>query len=72
MATGLDHVWDRVNHCWRPVIDKTGRSSNPAIYIAGDGGGIAGGAAAELSGLVRLMRLSAASNRLGLAPDGAA
>jgi len=52
MATGLDHVWDRVNHCWRPVIDKTGRSSNPAIYIAGDGGGIAGGAAAELSGAV--------------------
>ena len=52
MATGLDHVWDRVNHCWRPVVDQTGQSSNPAIYIAGDGGGIAGAAMAALSGAI--------------------
>ncbi len=34
------------------MVDQTGQSSNPAIYIAGDGGGIAGAAAAALSGAI--------------------
>jgi alkyl hydroperoxide reductase subunit AhpF len=37
MATGLAHQWDHQAHCWRPVIDVTGKSSDEQIYIAGDG-----------------------------------
>ena len=28
MATGLDHQWDHQAHCWRPVTDVTGKSSD--------------------------------------------
>jgi len=50
MATGLAHQWDHQAHCWRPVIDITGKSSDEQIYIAGDGGGIGGAKAAAIAG----------------------
>jgi bacterioferritin-associated ferredoxin len=50
MATGLAHQWDHQAHCWRPVIDVTGKSSDEQIYIAGDGGGIGGAKAAAIAG----------------------
>ena len=49
MATGLAHQWDHQAHCWRPVIDVTGKSSDEQIYIAGDGGGIGGAKAAAIA-----------------------
>ena len=42
---------------WLPVVDADGRSSQRGIYLAGDGGGIAGADAAELAG--RLAALAA-------------
>ena len=50
MASGLAHHWHHRQMCWHPVCDRHGASSVEGIYIAGDGGGIAGAGAAEASG----------------------
>ena len=55
----LDHRWDAIQLCWRPVTDAWGATALSTISIAGDGGGIAGAEAAALSG--RLAALDAAS-----------
>ena len=52
MATGLDHHWDDVGYCWRPVTDGDGQSSDPHVYVAGDGGGVGGAKAAALAGRI--------------------
>jgi octopine oxidase subunit A len=58
LGLGLAHEWDERQLCWRPTTDDRGRTSLANISIAGDGGGIAGAAAAALSG--RLAALDAA------------
>ncbi len=55
----LAHQWNAAQLCWRPVVDAWGRTSHPAVAIAGDGTGIAGAAAAALAG--RLAALDAAA-----------
>lgn len=47
---GCRFVFDELNRCWLPERDAAGRSSQPGIYLAGDGAGIAGADAAELAG----------------------
>ncbi len=61
LALGLAHDWDAAQWCWRPNLDQWGNSSVQARCrgSAGDGGGIAGAAAAALSG--RLAALAAAT-----------
>jgi len=59
LALQLAHRWDEGQVCWRPEVDEWGRTSLPAIAIAGDGAGIAGAEAAALSG--RLAALDAAA-----------
>jgi NADPH-dependent 2,4-dienoyl-CoA reductase/sulfur reductase-like enzyme len=54
----LVHQWDAAQLCWRPVVNEWGSTSLPNIVIAGDSAGIAGAAAAALSG--RLAALAAA------------
>ena len=61
-SIGCDHVWDDAQLCWRPRLDSWGETSVPDIFVAGDGGGIAGALAAEPSG--RLAALQAA-HRIG-------
>jgi len=61
-ALQLAHAWDAAQWCWRPVLDEWGGTSLANVSVAGDGGGIAGAAAAVLSG--RLAALAAA-HRLG-------
>jgi NADPH-dependent 2,4-dienoyl-CoA reductase/sulfur reductase-like enzyme len=61
-SIGCDHVWDEAQLCWRPRLDAWGETSVADIFVAGDGGGIAGALAAEPSG--RLAGLQAA-HRLG-------
>ncbi len=58
-ALAVAHEWDDAQLCWRPVLDEWGGTSAPRIAVAGDGGGIAGAAAAALSG--RLAALGAAA-----------
>ena len=60
----LGHRWDDEQLCWRPVVDDWGRTSLPRIAIAGDGGGIAGAAAAALSGRLAALDAAAALGRI--------
>lgn len=79
LALGLAHRWDEAQLCWRPALDAWGRTSHPDIWVAGDGGGIAGAEAAALSGRLaaldiacRLGRLSEAERERRAAPLRAA
>lgn len=50
-------LFDQPSRQWMPRIDEDGRSSDPAIYLAGDGARILGADGAELAG--RLAALAA-------------
>jgi NADPH-dependent 2,4-dienoyl-CoA reductase/sulfur reductase-like enzyme len=65
LALQLAHRWDEAQLCWRPAFDEWGRTSLPAIAIAGDGGGIAGAEAAALSGRLAALDAAAALGRIG-------
>jgi NADPH-dependent 2,4-dienoyl-CoA reductase/sulfur reductase-like enzyme len=64
LALQLAHRWDDRQLCWRPVVDDWGRTSLARIAIAGDGGGVAGGAAAALSGRLAALDAAAALGRI--------
>ena len=49
-ALQLDHEWSDLQRCFKPVTDTWGKTSNPRVYVAGDGAGIGGAIAAELRG----------------------
>ncbi len=51
-ALGCVHTWSTAQRCWRPLVDRWGRTSVPHVLIAGDGAGIGGAAAAVLSGRI--------------------
>ncbi|AKZ62661.1 (2Fe-2S)-binding protein [Herbaspirillum hiltneri N3] len=54
---GCRFVFDELNQQWLPQRDDAGRSSVPGVYLAGDGSGIAGADAAELSGRAAALAL---------------
>lgn len=60
----LAHRWDEAQLCWHPQLDGWGRSSISNILIAGDGGGIAGAAAAVLSGQLAALDAARSLGRL--------
>ncbi len=73
---GLEHAWDPVQACFRPVVDGWGNSSAEGILVAGDGAGIAGALAAGHAGriaaaaaLCRLGRIDAAARDALAVPD---
>lgn len=47
---GCDFAWDAATHQWRVAQDALGRGSAEGVYLAGDGGRIAGADVAELTG----------------------
>ncbi|ANH05561.1 NAD(P)/FAD-dependent oxidoreductase [Shinella sp. HZN7] len=49
-AAGCALAWNDRQKCFAPVVDGEGRSTRPAIFIAGDGNGIAGAVVAEFDG----------------------
>lgn len=57
-AAGCEHAWDRSQQCWRPVVDRWGRSSIDGILIAGDGGGIVGARTAEHTGQLATLQVA--------------
>ncbi|HEY0183240.1 MAG TPA: NAD(P)/FAD-dependent oxidoreductase [Rhodopila sp.] len=57
-ALGCAHTWSDTQRCWQPVVDASGRTSVPGIMVAGDGAGIGGAAAAELSGRIAALALA--------------
>ncbi|MBB3214071.1 NADPH-dependent 2,4-dienoyl-CoA reductase/sulfur reductase-like enzyme [Herbaspirillum sp. Sphag1AN] len=54
---GCEFAFDTLNQQWLPTSDADGRSSVEGIYLAGDGHGIAGADAAELSGRAAALAL---------------
>ena len=60
---GCEIQWNETQQCWHPQLDRWGESSQPGIFIAGDGAAIGGARAAALSG--QLAGLQSAF-RLGL------
>ena len=62
LAARLDHVWDARQHAFRPTVDEWGRTTEPGVLVAGDGGRILGAEAAVETG--RIVALEAA-HRLG-------
>jgi bacterioferritin-associated ferredoxin len=72
-ALGCDLAWNDGQACFEPVVDEWGGSSLERVFIAGDGGGIAGAIASEVRGrLAALGALNAIGRMTGNARDEAA
>ncbi|WP_087723217.1 FAD/NAD(P)-dependent oxidoreductase [Pandoraea sp. PE-S2T-3] len=63
-SIGCEHVWHDAQLCWVPRTDAWGESSVPCIFVAGDGGGIAGARAAEPSGRLAALQAAHALGRI--------
>ncbi len=62
----VEHLFDPLRGGWIARLDADGRSSLPGLSVAGDGGGIAGAAAAAIDG--RLAGLAAARDLGAITP----
>ncbi len=47
---GAEHLYDEAFEDWVARLDNVGRTSIPRLYVAGDGAGVAGAAAAVIAG----------------------
>lgn len=54
---GCSFRFDDRDRTWLPVADEAGRSSRKGVYLAGDGSGIAGADAAQISGELAALAL---------------
>ncbi len=61
MSAGCAHRWNRVQQTFEPILDRFGASSDPTIYVAGDGATIAGARAATLSGQLAAIGITQAA-----------
>lgn len=57
MAAGCRHFWSEERLAFEPQLDPAFRTSIPGISIAGDGGGIGGAPAAEISGRIAALQV---------------
>ena len=71
-ALGCAVSWHAGQHCYVPVLDAWGESSQANIFIAGDGAGIGGAEAAEPRGRLAALRVAAKLGRLDVATAEAA
>lgn len=65
LALQLRHEWSRDQLCWQPALDPWGQTSLACVAVAGDAGGIAGAAAARLTGRLAALDAAALLGRLG-------
>jgi NADPH-dependent 2,4-dienoyl-CoA reductase/sulfur reductase-like enzyme len=65
-ATGCDLEWDDRQLCFRPRTDEWGRTSVPAITVAGDGAGIMGAEIAALRGELAALDCAALLGRIAM------
>ncbi|MFO1322538.1 MAG: (2Fe-2S)-binding protein [Burkholderiales bacterium] len=66
-AAGCALAWNARQACFAPVVDEWGGTTVAGLFIAGDGAGIAGAAAAEARGRMAAL---AAANALGCIDGG--
>lgn len=64
LALGCAVSWHAGQHCYVPVLDGWGESSQANIFVAGDGAGIGGAEAAEPRGRLAALRVAAKLGRL--------
>ncbi|MGE7470463.1 NAD(P)/FAD-dependent oxidoreductase [Bosea sp. NPDC003192] len=67
LALGCAVHWHAGQHCYVPVLDAWGESSQANIFVAGDGAGIGGAEAAEPRGRLAALRVAAKLGRLDTA-----
>jgi NADPH-dependent 2,4-dienoyl-CoA reductase/sulfur reductase-like enzyme len=63
-AAGCALAWNPLHACFEPVVDDWGGTSVPLLYIAGDGGGVAGAQAAEQRGPITALAVANALGRI--------
>ncbi len=63
-ALGLKHTWDDLQHCFRPVVNRWQQGSIEQVYIAGDGAGIGGAKAAEMTGRIAALHASFTAEKI--------
>jgi NADPH-dependent 2,4-dienoyl-CoA reductase/sulfur reductase-like enzyme len=57
-ALGCAHEWNEAQACWQPTLDAWLQSSQPGVFIAGDGSGIGGARAAEAQGELAALQIA--------------
>lgn len=72
LALGCAVSWHAGQHCYVPVLDAWGESSQANIFVAGDGAGIGGAEAAEPRGRLAALRVAAKLGQLDEATAEAA
>ena len=60
----LAHDWDDTQRTFRPKLDAWGRSSNSAVLVAGDAGGIIGAKGAQAMGRIAACAAAADSGKI--------
>lgn len=61
MAAGCAHRWSDQQECFQPILDDDGQSTNPIVFVAGDGASIAGARAAAISGRLAAIGIARAA-----------
>ncbi len=72
LALGCRHGWNADQDCFAPELDAWGETSEPDVFVAGDGAGIGAAAAACLRGEIAALRIAARAGRLPEADAAAA
>lgn len=57
-SLGCKHNWNEQQLCWHPQLDDWGETSIKDIFVAGDGGGIAGALAAQSAGMLTALQVT--------------
>jgi NADPH-dependent 2,4-dienoyl-CoA reductase/sulfur reductase-like enzyme len=63
-ALGCEHFWNHSQSAWQPRCSIWRESSRPDLFIAGDGGGIAGAEAALLSGSIAALEIARRTGKI--------
>jgi NADPH-dependent 2,4-dienoyl-CoA reductase/sulfur reductase-like enzyme len=66
MTRAIDcrHAWDAAQSCFVPQVDEWNQSSQPGLFVAGDGAGIGGAKAACLRGELAAIGMALQAGRL--------
>src|SRR6202008_2088643 len=64
LALGCRHVWNADQDSFAPTLDIWGETSEPGVFVAGDGAGIGGASAACLRGEIAALRIASRVGRL--------
>jgi NADPH-dependent 2,4-dienoyl-CoA reductase/sulfur reductase-like enzyme len=57
LALGCRHIWNSTQDSFAPELDAWGETSEAGVFVAGDGAGIGGAAAAGLRGELAALRI---------------